>query len=281
MRECDAIVDALSEASPPEAIVRSAASHLRDCPSCRRLLSLDNALARSAGPVRPGPALAAALERDMAPVRFRSAAQRSLAPFGAVAAVMLSGATLLGRPTASTALPWAASIAMLALACAGAAMVLHRGPSGLGVPLRWRRAYLGSAGAVFVLSTLATTRGIPRTLSLTNPLADHVGLSAVNAVSVSHAPTLGPMQNLGACASTSLVFAGVVALALLVVSRRTVPVSSGSMGAVVGASAGLAAAAALQLSCATHIAHALAAHGLPMLFATVLCTFVGRRALAP
>ncbi len=281
MRDCDAIVDALTEASPSEAIVRSAAPHLRDCPSCRSLLSLESALARGTGPIRQGAALAAALDRDMAPTRFRSPAQHSLVPFGAVAAVILSGATLLGRPMASTALPWAASIAMLALACAGAAMVLHRGPTGLGAPVRWRRAYLASAGALFVLSTLATTRGIPRTLSLTNPLADHVGLSAVNAVTVTHTPTLGPMQNLGACASTSLVFAGVVALSLLVSSRRAVPVSSGSMGAVVGASAGLAAAAALQLSCATHIAHALAAHGLPMLFATVLCTFLGRRALAP
>ncbi len=183
---------------------------------------------------------------------------------------------------ASTALPWAASLAMLTLACAGAALVLYRGPTGLGVPLRWRRAYLASAGALFVLSTLATTRIIPRTLSTTKTLADHVGVSAVNAVSVTHDSTLGPMQNLGACASTSLIFAAVVAVGLLLVSsRRTVPVSSGSMGAVVGASAGLAAAAALQLSCATHIAHALAAHGLPMLLATVLCTFLGRRALAP
>ncbi len=117
--------------------------------------------------------------------------------------------------------------------------------------------------------------------SARNPIADHVVSSAVNAVTVTHDAALSPMQNLGTCASTSLLFSAVVAVTLLWSSRRTVPVSSGSMGAVVGASAGLAAAAALQLSCATNITHALTAHGLPLALATVLCTFVGRRALAP
>lgn len=281
MSDCDATLDALTRTSLPEAQLL-ASPHLDDCLSCRRLVSIDRALAHTPTPtVRPGAALLAALDRDMAPVRYRGPLERAVLPVGAVLAVMVSGATLLGRPVASTALPWVASLAMFTYAGLGVAMVLRRGPSGLGAPVNVRRAWLAGAGALFVASTLATTRIIPPTLSLTNPLADHVGVSAVNAVSVSHDATLGPMQNLGACASTSLLFAAIVAVGLLWSSRRTVPVSSGSMGAVVGASAGLAAAAALQLSCATHIAHALAAHGLPMVLATVLCTFIGRRALAP
>ncbi len=283
MSDCDATVDALTRTSPSEAPPPTASPHLRDCPSCRRLLSADRALRppSPSNPIRQGAALVAALDRDMAPVRYRSPVERSVLPFGVVAAVMLSGATLLGRPTATTALPWAAAITMLAYACTGVALALHRGPSGLGAPVLWRRAWLAGAGALFVASTLATARDIPRAFFTQSLVAGHVGTSAVNAVSVSHHTTVGPMQNLGACASTGLVFAGVVALGLLWSSRRTVPVSSGSMGAVVGATAGLAAAAALQLSCASHVAHALAAHGLPMLVATVLCTFIGRRALSP
>lgn len=281
MSDCDAIVDALTRTSPSEAQLLSS-PHLDGCLSCRQLVSVDRALSYpSSAPIRQGAALLAALDRDMTPVHHRSALRRAVLPFGALLAVMVSGATLLGRPVATTALPWLASLAMLTWAGLGAALVLRRGPSGLGAPVRTRRAWLAGSGALFVLSTLATTRIIPRTLSTTKTLADHVGVSAVNAVSVTHDNPLGPMQNLGACASTSLIFAAVVAVGLLWSSRRTVPVSSGSMGAVVGASAGLAAAAALQLSCATHIAHALAAHGLPMLLATVLCTFIGRRALAP
>jgi hypothetical protein len=134
---------------------------------------------------------------------------------------------------------------------------------------------------LFVVSAFATTRDSTGALGSHSSVASHVGVSAVNAVSVSHEPMYGPMQSLGTCASIAIVFSVVVALSLLWASRRTVPVSSGSMGAEVGATAGLAAVAAMQPSCGAHVTHALTAHGLPMVVATVLCTFLGRRALAP
>ncbi len=280
MSECDAIVDALTGSTPSQTLLTS--PHLERCDSCRHLVSADRSLSLSPlPPIRQGAALLAALDRDMTPVRHRSDLERALLPASAVGAVMLSGATLLGRPVASHALPWLAAALMLAWAAAGVALVVRRGPTGLGASVRARRAWLAGAGGLFVASTLATTRDIPRTVSARNPIADHVVSSAVNTVTVTHDAALSPMQNLGTCASTSLLFSAVVAVTLLWSSRRTVPVSSGSMGAVVGASAGLAAAAALQLSCATNITHALTAHGLPLALATVLCTFVGRRALAP
>ncbi len=282
MHDCDAVSQALTEGATPAEFPPPLASHLRDCSSCRHLTSIDRSLKRTPpGDIPQGPALLAALDRDMAPVRYRPVLQRAALRLGAVAAVTLSGATMLGRPTAATALPWAAAMAMLTVAGAGVALVLYRGASGLGAPVGLRRGYMVGASLLFVTSAVATTQGTPWTLRPASPMAHHMGVSALNAVTVTHDPSISPMQNLGTCASTGLVFAGVVALGLLWSTRRTVPVSSGSMGTVVGAAAGLAAAAALQLSCATHVGHALVAHGLPMALAMVLCTFLGRRALAP
>lgn len=279
MSPCDATVDALC--GPPDAF-RPDASHLRDCASCRRLVAAAPLLAlKPARTVGQSVALRAALDRDLAPVRYRTPLERAALPVGALAAVSLAGVTLLGRPLSQQALPWVAASAMLAWSALGVGMVLWRGASGLGAPIVARRAYLAVGTALFVGASIATTQELPRTVAPARHLHDHMGVSAVNAVQHAHDTATGPLQNLGACASTSLVFAGVMAFALLLSARRTAPVSSGSLGAVAGASAGLAAAAALQLSCATHLTHALAAHGLPLALATLLCTFVGRRALAP
>ena len=174
----------------------------------------------------------------------------------------------------------AVSFALLAMAAAGIGVLTWRGPAGLGVPVRWRRGYLTGSFALFALSLFTHAQPPSNTLHDASSIA-HMGVSAINAVADPHHEALGPMQNLGACASTASVFAAVVALAALWSARRTVPVSSGSMGAVVGAAAGLAAVAALEPACAASTTHALAAHGLPMVVATVLCTFLGRRSLAP
>lgn len=282
MSDCDALLDALAEGASPSSLPPSVAAHARRCDACRRALSLERSLA--APPplaVTQGVALRAALDEDLSPVRYRSPFERSLLPFGAVAAVVLSGATMLDRPMAPTALPWVAAACLLAAACAGVAMVLHRGRSGLGVPVAWRRAFVGGAFALFGVATFASTRA-DAWMTPSRSRAGHVGVSAIDAMNGAHVDRpFGPMQHLGTCASTGLVFASVVALGLLWASRRTVAVSPGSAGACVGAAAGLAAAAALQLSCASSVSHVIAAHGLPMVAATTFGALLGRRALSP
>ncbi len=279
MSDCDAIALTLLEGAPSPADRFS--SHLRDCTSCQRLARADRSLGSEAPEAIPlGDALRAALDRDLHPVRYRSAWERAALPVGAIAAVMVSGMTLLGRPPSADPAAAVASGAMLAMAIGGVALSLWRAESGLGVPVLWRRVWLGGAAGVFALSLLSrmSPHGGP---AARGPTLAHMGTSAVNAVADPHHQALGPLANLGACASTASVFAGVVALAAMWAARRTVPVSAGSMGSVVGASAGLAALAAIGPSCAAGVTHTLAAHGLPAVMVTVICLFLGRRALAP
>jgi len=277
--DCDAIALTLLEGAPPPADRFS--EHLRECTACRRLARADRSFGSDAPDAVPvGDALRAALDRDLAPVRYRPAWERAALPVGAIAAVMVSGMTLLGRSPAADPAGAVASGALLAMALGGVALSLWRGEWGLGAPVLWRRVWLGGAAGVFALTLL--TRTSPRAgVAAGRGSFAHVGTSAINAVSDPHLQALGPLANLGACASTASVFAGVVALAALWAARRTVPVSAGSMGSVIGASAGLAALAAIGPSCAAGVAHSLAAHGLPAVMVTVLCLFLGRRSLSP
>jgi hypothetical protein len=277
--DCDAIALTLLEGAPSPADRFS--EHLRECTGCRRLRLADQSFGSDAPEAVPlGDSLRAALDRDLAPVRYRSAWERAALPVGAIAAVMVSGLTLLGRSPAADPGGAIASGAMLAMALGGVALSLWRGELGLGVPVSWRRLWLAGAAGVFALTLL--TRMSPRAGAAAGVSSfAHVGTSAVNAVADPHLQALGPLANLGACASTASVFAGVVALAALWAARRTVPVSAGSMGSVIGASAGLAALAAVGPSCTAGVAHTLAAHGLPAVMATVLCLFLGRRSLSP
>ncbi len=279
MSDCDATALSLLEEPPPAPV--AASPHLKQCTACRRLAAADRALGPGdAPPVSMGDALRAALDRDLAPVRYRPAWERAALPLGAIAAVTASGLTLLGRPPAAPTPAWVATGAALAMAVGGVALSLWRGASGLGAPVAWRRAWLAGAAGVFLLTLAA--RGAGRgNAALHGPGYAHVGTSAINALADPHQHAVGPLQNLGACASTTSVFAGVVALAALWAARRTVPVSSGSMGSVVGATAGLAALAAVGPACAGGGLHTLVAHGGPSLLATVVCLFLGRRALAP
>jgi hypothetical protein len=227
-----------------------------------------------------GASLRAALDRDFAPVRYRPPWERALLPLGTMAAVVGAGFTLLGRPPVASSSTWMLTAVVLALAVMGVVLGVWRGASGLGVPLRWRHAWFTSAAGVFSLLLVSRTGGQDVAATSDANLA-HMGTSTVNAVVDPHQLILGPMQSLGTCASTTSVFAGVVAFAAFWAVRRTVPVSPGNMGALLGAAAGLTALAALEPSCTGGVLHALVAHGGPALLATVLGLFLGRRALAP
>lgn len=257
------------------------ATHLAGCDSCRRLMAVDEGLG-AAPPAVPamGEALRHALDRDHGPVRHRPAAERAIVPLGAIVAVTAAGFWLLDRPLRGSTEGWWASGALLAMAASGVALSLWRGPYGLGAPVLWRRGWLAAAAGMSGL-TLALRAGAQGSAAHSEARLAHVGTSAINAIADPHQSAAGPMQSLGACASATAVFAGVVTIAGLWSARRTVPVSSGSLGAVIGATAGLSALAAVGPGCAGGGVHGLVAHGGPALIATVIGLFLGRRALAP
>lgn len=277
MSDCDATVRDLL--GGPERARH--APHLAGCDACRRLAAVDEGLGEAPTVVPAmGEALRDALDRDHAPVRHRPAWERAILPVGAIAAVAAAGLALLDRPSRWSAEGWWASGALLAMAVSGVALSLWRGPYGLGAPVFWRRGWLAAAAGMssLTLALRADTRG---RAALSEARLAHVGTSAINAIADPHHGTAGPMQSLGSCASATAVFAGVVTIAGLWAARRTVPVSSGSLGAVIGATAGLAALAAVGPGCAGGVVHGLVAHGGPALIATAVGLFLGRRALAP
>ena len=260
---CEQFLDALSQAAlgrdPPAELGLSA--HAAGCPECASLWRTDQrlgALPRREPVLALSPALRQALSAHRPTRWLRPWLQwlAALASCGLVLALVLLVAPRADlSEVASQLVPPLGTELALFVGLFG--LLRFRADSGLGAPswLRW----LGVALALLVFQRVVALQ-----------------VESVPALS-GHVHELPPRD----CLALGHLGGGLVGMVALRVCRYTVLTGSMAAGALLGASAGYAALALLQLHCPSSWAlHLYVAHGLPLLLLIAAGATWGRRWLA-
>jgi hypothetical protein len=265
MSECDMIENALLEG---KSLNGAQQKHITQCAQCNELTATDHALsllvAHTSGETQLPESLRAMVANHATPVASFSIWQRGAVPFLLVAAVLCAGMFLQPRhdlATQQNVTFYAALMVFATLVAAGIYTVLHRGSRGLGASLTQRVVALTSVLGLSELVLALTSHG-----------------SAVSAGVQVH-------DLLFACAHCVLcgaLVSLVVAFGFFGVARRTAVTSPSLMGAVAGATSGIAGAMYLQVTCPNAtIDHMMISHSGPVILGAVMGALVGKRLLAP
>ena len=261
MSDCDLLVDALADRAPLGATLRA---HVDRCASCRLLVAAGTSVDDDVEAVPPMSTALREATAAMRPVQPFAPWRRALAPAVAAAVVGLVGLSLVPRADlGAQPVPRivAGVLGILLVLGVSVGALLHRGAFGVGAPPRTRWTA--------VVALLAGFEALNAWVTV--PVRGSLHLAGVAA-----------WQGRCFCALYGTIVAGLVAVVVFRVARRSAVVSPASAGALAGLAAGCAGVLGQHITCPVmDLDHTLFAHAAPLLLCAVAGSWAGRRWLAP